>query len=111
MPVKSGIGKEVDEEQLANQLYVLMQPTRRKIVKLLQSGEPMYIDQIAKAIDEDRRAVSFHLLTLAEHGFVEGDFQLIEKATKNPGAGRGAKFYHLTSKVDPIIKLLDTILK
>lgn len=99
-----------DGDQLANLLYVLMQPTRRKIVKLLQSGKEMYIEQIADAIKEDRRSVSFHLTTLAEHGFVEGDFQLITPATENPGSGRGAKFYHLTPKVAEVLKKLDTVL-
>lgn len=100
-----------DDAQLANLLYVLMQPTRRKIVNLLQSGESLYIEQIADKIGEDRRSVSFHLATLAENGFVEGDYKLINPATENPGSGRGAKFYHLTPKVTEVLKKLDTILR
>lgn len=100
-----------DDGQLARMLYVLMQPTRRKIVNLLQSEKPMYIEQIAEKIGEDRRSVSFHLATLAENGFVEGDYELINPATENPGSGRGAKFYHLTPKVAEVLKKLDTVLR
>lgn len=99
-----------DDGQLAKMLYVLMQPTRQKIVKLLQSGKSLYIEQIADAIKEDRRSVSFHLATLAEHGFVEGDYQLIKPAEKNPGSGRGGKFYHITPKVDEVLKKLNDVL-
>jgi len=99
------------EEELANLLYILMQPTRQKIVKLLQSGEPLYIEQIADKIKEDRRSVSFHLATLAENGFVEGEYKIIEGATNNPGRGRGAKFYKLTPKVATVIERLNTALQ
>jgi predicted ArsR family transcriptional regulator len=101
-----------DDANLAKMVYVLLQPTRQKIVKLLKSSkEPLYIEQIADSIGEDRRSVSFHLATLAEYGFVEGDYELIKSASKNPGSGRGAKFYHTTAKVDQVLSQLDTILR
>jgi len=101
-----------NEEDLINQLYVLMQPTRLKIVKLLkETKEPLYIEQIAERIKEDRRSVSFHLAALAESGFVEGEYKIIQPATENPSIGRGGKFYKLTPNVDAVLQKLDSILK
>jgi predicted ArsR family transcriptional regulator len=106
------VRKNVAEgEELANLLYILMQPTRQKIVKLLRSSEPLYIEQIAEKINEDRRSVSFHLATLAENGIVEGEYRLIENATKNPGRGRGGKFYKLTPRAVEVIEKLNTVLR
>ena len=104
------VKKNGEEDTLANLLYVLMQPTRQKIIKLLQLGEPLYIEQIAEKIGEDRRSVSFHLATLAENGFVEGEYREIERATKNPGRGRGAKFYRVTPRVKEVMGKLDAVL-
>jgi len=103
--------KDEDRENPTSQLYILTQPTRHKIVKLLKGAkEPLYIEQIAERIGEDRRSVSFHLATLAENGFVEGEYKVIQSPAKNPGAGRGAKFYKLTPKVDEVLQKLDQIL-
>lgn len=109
--VEMAVRKNLPEEELANLLYILMQPTRQKIVRLLQTSEPMYIEQIADKINEDRRVVSFHLATLAENGFVEGEYRLIEAATKNPGRGRGGKFYKLTPKVAEVTARLNIALR
>ena len=90
-------------------LYVLLQPTRQKIVHLLkESKEPMYIKQIADEIGESERNVSFHLLTLAENGLVDGQYREIEPAHHSEIVkGRAAKFYHLTPKVDEVLKRLE----
>ena len=96
------------EDSDVAQLYVLMQPTRQKIIKLLRkSPQPMYIKEIANEISESERNTSFHLSTLAEHEFVEGEYKEIEKPTHHsPVTGRAAKFYKITPKVDEIIKKL-----
>ncbi len=105
--------KLVEEDaDLAKMLYVLVQPTRQKIIKLLRSSkDPLYIEQIADKIGEDRRSVSFHLATLAENGFVEGEYRIIQQATENPGRGRGAKYYRLTKKVEYALGKLNTVLQ
>jgi len=89
-------------------LYVLVQPTRQKIIKFLKNAnEPVHIKEIAGQIGESPRNTSFHLATLAEHGFVEGEYREIEKPTHHsPVTGRAAKFYTTTSKVDRIISKL-----
>lgn len=91
-----------------NQLYILLQPTRQKIIHTLKGASaPMYIKEIADAIGESHRDTSFHLATLSANGFVEGKFREIEPPTHHSAVTRrAAKFYRLTSKVDEVAKLL-----
>ena len=91
-------------------LYVLMQPTRQKIIKILRSSkEPLYIKEIADRVAEEPRNVSFHLATLAEHDLVDGEYREIEPPTHHSAVtGRAGKFYKLTPKVDEVIKRLAT---
>jgi predicted ArsR family transcriptional regulator len=88
--------------------YVMMQPTRQKILRVLKaSPEPLYIKQIADKISEDPRTVSFHLATLAENGFVEGEYREIERPAPHSSVrGRAAKFYRVTKKVNEVAKRL-----
>ena len=80
---------------------MLVQPIRYKIVKKLREEKrPMYVDEIARGIDEDRRLVSFHLTTLEEHGFAESEFRIIERPQSKGKAGR---FYTLTPKVESVL--------
>lgn len=97
---------EIDKTDLAK-LYVLMQPTRQRIIQLLRKNptNPMYIREIAEKIVESERNTSFHLSTLAEHGFVTGEYREISEPTHHSSVtGRAAKFYSITPKVDEIIK-------
>lgn len=106
MSTKAVIKNDENESDL-QLLYVLMQPTRQKIIRLLRnSGEPLYITQIADQIHETPRNVSFHLATLAEYGFVDGEYREIEAPKPNPGLGKAAKFYHITPKFEETIKRL-----
>lgn len=87
---------------------ILLHPIRWKIYQALkEKGEPMYIDQLAKAIDEDRRLISFHLSTLEDNLFVESQFKVIKIAKSKGKAGR---FYKLTSKADKILPELAEII-
>jgi predicted ArsR family transcriptional regulator len=99
---------ETERVNQLNQLYILLQPTRQKIIRTLKAAnEPMYIKEIADAIQESHRDTSFHLATLAANGFVEGKFREIEKPTHHSAiTGRAAKFYRLTTKVDEVANLL-----
>lgn len=92
--------EKLDYERLCEEVYILTQPTRLKIINVLkEAGEPLYIEQIAKRIKGvDRRSVSFHLTTLAQHGFVKGEYREI-KAPNSP-TGKAAKYYQLTEKVN-----------
>ena len=102
MQIETRREKEESDIQL---LYVLMQPTRQKIIRELKSSkEPMYIQQIAEKIGETARNVSFHLATLAEYGFVDGEYREIKAPAPNPGLGKAAKFYRVTPKYDETLR-------
>lgn len=88
-----------DKEELARNLFVLLQPTRWKIINILkESKEPLYIKEIADKVGEDWKVVSFHLAALDDVGFVEGEFRSIERPKDNPGYSRAGKFYKATKK-------------
>lgn len=95
-------------ENIVRDGLILLHPIRWKIYQALkEKGEPMYIDEIAKKIDEDRRLISFHLSTLEENLFVKSAFKVITVAKSKGKAGR---FYKLTSKGDEILPKLAEIL-
>ena len=97
-------------EELARDLFVLLQPTRWKIIGALKkSKEPLYIREIADKVGEDWKVESFHLTALADAGFVKGEFRSIERPAGNPGLGRAGKFYTVTKKVDEVLSRLDEL--
>lgn len=87
-------------EKIVKEGSIMLHPIRWSILMTLKSaGEEMYIDPIADAIGRDRRLVSFHLATLAEYGFLESEFRVVEEPKSKGKAGR---FYKLTPKFDEI---------
>ncbi len=89
---------EFDEELVAD-AHVLLHPIRFRIVKLL-AQEPRHINGISKALGEERRLVSYHLLTLEEFGFVESRYEISE----NPKSkGKAIRKYWTTDKVNDVI--------
>jgi predicted transcriptional regulator len=100
------------DERLDRELYVLMQPTRWKIIQALKAAKtPLYIEELAKQVGEDRKNIAFHLLTLAEYGFVDSEYRVIEVPKENPGHGKAGKYFWLTKKVDEIISKVPDLLK
>ena len=96
-------------EEVLREGGLLLHPIRFKIVRKLQEEKkPMYVDEIASSIGEDRRLVSFHLTTLEKHGFAVSDFRIIEKPTSKGKAGR---FYTLTSRVNTVLKDVLEVIK
>ena len=86
---------------------VILQPIRYRIYQeLKRAGRPLYVDELAKRLDVDRRLVSFHLATLEEHGFVTSEFKAITVAESNPGKGKAGRFFSLTGKAEKVIKRL-----
>ena len=84
---------------------VLLQPLRYRIVEALEEApEGLYINELAKNLGEERQLVAFHLLTLASHGFVEGEYKIAEKPASR---GRAVKVYRLTDKVKQIFRALE----
>jgi predicted transcriptional regulator len=79
---------------------IMLHPIRWKILKgLKEKGETMYIDQIAKMVNEDRRLVSVHLGSLQEHGFLTSEFKVVEQPHSKGKAGR---FFTLMPKFDEL---------
>ena len=88
------------EEELITDAHVLLHPMRFRIVQLL-AQEPRHINGISKALGEERRLVSYHLLTLEEFGFVESRYEISE----NPKSkGKAIRKYWVTDKVSNVIE-------
>lgn len=75
---------------------ICLHPIRWKILNTLANAEsPMYIDAIATKLNEERRLVSFHLITLQEHGYLESEFKVVQEPHSKGKAGR---FFKITAK-------------
>jgi len=84
----------------------LLQPTRYRIIMALvrARGKPMYIEEIAREINENHRLVSFHLVLMQREGFLTSEVREINKP--DSPSGRAGRFYTLTPKVDEILSKL-----
>ncbi len=93
------------EDQLVKEAHVLLHPIRFRIVELLVEN-PMHINLISKAMGEERRLVSYHLLTLEEFGFVNSRYEISEQPKSK---GKAIRKYWVTDKVDQVISELKKI--
>jgi len=58
---------------------IVMHPVRFKILQCLgKASQPLFVEQIAKAINEHPRLVSHHLNILQEKGLVECKYELVK---------------------------------
>jgi predicted ArsR family transcriptional regulator len=87
---------------------ICLHPIRWKILNTLSAGTPLYIDAIAKAINEERRLVSFHLVTLQESGYLESEFKIVQEPHSKGKAGR---FFKITPKFAQVKTQLSEIMK
>lgn len=87
------------EDRLVEEAHVLLHPIRFRIVDLL-AEKPMHINAISNALGEDRRLVSYHLLTLEEYGFVDSKYEISEDPKSK---GKALKRYWVTDKVEEVI--------
>jgi DNA-binding transcriptional ArsR family regulator len=87
------------EDNLIEDAHVLLHPIRFRIVELLME-KPMHINGISKALAEERRLVSYHLLALEECGFVNSRYEI----SQNPKSkGKAIRKYWVTEKVNEVI--------
>lgn len=93
------------EDSFVEDAHVLLHPIRFRIVELLIE-KPMHINVISKAMGEERRLVSYHLLTLEEHGFVKSEYKISEEPKSK---GKALKVYWVTGKVEEVISGLKKI--
>ena len=92
-------------ERLVEDAHVFLHPIRFRIVELL-AEKPMHINEISKAMGEERRLVSYHLLMLERYGFVSSKYEMSE----NPRSkGRAIRKYWVTGKVEDVISELKEI--
>ena len=90
------------EDDLIEEVHMLLHPIRYRIIELL-TEKPMHINEISKALREERRLVSYHLLTLEEHGFLSSKYEISEQPKSK---GRAIRKYMETGKVEEVISEL-----
>lgn len=88
-------------------IQTLFQPVRYRIYNHLRERGGSYIQEIADALGEDRQLVSHHLMTLANHGFVQGEYQVSQEPSSK---GRAKKVYTLTDKVEELKPTIENLL-
>ncbi len=93
------------KENLKN-VHVLLHPMRYRIVEMLVE-KPMHINEISNALGEERRLVSYHLLTLEEYGFLKSKYELSEQPKSK---GKAIKKYWVTEKVEEVLSELKSML-
>jgi DNA-binding transcriptional ArsR family regulator len=87
------------EDTLVKEAHVLLHPIRFRIVEMLVK-EPLHINAISKAMGEERRLVSYHLMSLEEAGFVDSKYEISEQPKSK---GKAIRKYWVTDKVDDVI--------
>ncbi|MHC1636055.1 MAG: ArsR/SmtB family transcription factor [Candidatus Methanospirareceae archaeon] len=90
------------EDDLLKNAHLLLHPIRYKIIELLNK-KPMHINEISNALGEERRLVSYHLLTLEEYGFLKSNYEISEYPRSK---GKALKKYRLTEKVEEVLSEL-----
>jgi predicted transcriptional regulator len=93
------------KDKLVKDAHVLLHPIRFRIIELL-AEKPLHINGISKAMGEERRLVSYHLLTLEEFGFVNSRYEISESPKSR---GKAIRKYWVTDKVKEVISELKKI--
>jgi predicted transcriptional regulator len=81
--------------------HTLLHPVRFGLINLLVE-KPRYINEIAKALGQERRLVTHHLEILEAYGFVTSKRTLSEEPR---ALGKGLKIYQVTDKVAEVKRL------
>ena len=87
------------DDDLLKEVHALLHPIRFRIVELL-AEKPMHINGISKVLGEERRLVSYHLLTLEEYGFLSSNYEISELPKSK---GKAIRKYRVTEKVEEVI--------
>ncbi len=99
--------KKRPKGEFIDDAHTLLQPIRFKLIELLGSEGPHYINELAKALGKERRLISNHLEILEDYGFVTSRRELSE----NPRSlGRELKIYQVTPKVAEVRAALKKML-
>ncbi len=85
------------EENLLKEAHILLHPLRYRIAELL-AERPLNLQELIETLGEDRRLISYHLLTLEEHGFVSGKLGLYRSGSEQDQPGNAGATYGVTEK-------------
>lgn len=93
--------KIIESLELGN---ILIHPIRYRIIKAIKEKQKLYIQELADILGINRRMVSFHLSTLNQYGFVEGNYEVLRlrRSLRHP-KGKVAKYFRITPKVDTVL--------
>jgi DNA-binding transcriptional ArsR family regulator len=94
------------DDELLNDAHILLHPLRYRIMEQL-SDEEIHINALSDRLDEERRLVSYHLLILEEHGFLESGYEISEYPKSK---GKVIKRYKPTEKLKKVITALRDLL-
>ena len=83
--------------------YVMFHPCRQRILKILEKGGRLTLEETAAAIDLSPDIVAFHLAALEQHGLVGGDFKPVSSIPK------AVRYFEATPKVEEVLQAADTL--
>ena len=81
---------------------ILIHPIRYRIIKEIKEKQKLYIQELADILKINRRKISFHLSTLSQYGFVEGNYEVLN-VRRSKGKDKAAKYFRATPKVDIVL--------
>lgn len=82
--------------------YILLHPIRYQIIRALKEKQKLYINELEGILGINRKVISFHLSTLNQYGFVEGNYEVL-KIPHSDSKGKAAKYFKPTPKVDEVL--------
>ena len=92
---------KLDDKRL-QESHILLHPIRFRLVEML-TQKPMFINELSKAIGEERRLVSYHLRTLEDYGFVSSRYEISEEKKSK---GKALRRYWVTDKVEQVKRMI-----
>lgn len=81
------------EEDVIKALHVVSHPIRFRLLEKIGEKRKAHINALAQALGEERRLVSYHLLTLEEFGVVASRYVISEEQKSR---GKALREYWLT---------------
>lgn len=86
-----------------------MHPARYQIIQCIRkSQEPLFVDQIAKAVNIHPRMVSHHLDVLQEQGLVECKYELVN--IEGSKRGVAVRLCTVTQKVEEVFQEIKEVM-
>ena len=88
---------DANHEDVRKDIDALYHPVRYRVWSEIEAHQDeLYLSSLAEKLELDKQLVAFHLLTLTEGGFIDGDFKVVQTPHSK---GRAAKVFHTTPKL------------